>query len=188
MKIGFSRKHVIGLFSCAACLGGILGYYLAQEPGYPEQPPAKNRAPARTGSKTVVEKDRKFPCTPERLWDGDGPLWCKEGPRIRLAGIAARELDGSCRENHPCPPASGVVARNELARLLGSVVGTSSDGHLLVEGPALSCVSAGSGNYGRTSAWCVSPNVGDISCLMVEEGMALRWHRFWAGHECLEVP
>jgi len=47
-----------------------------------------------------------FTCTPTRVWDGDGPIWCAEGPRIRLSGIAAREMDGTCRPNHPCPRAT----------------------------------------------------------------------------------
>jgi endonuclease YncB( thermonuclease family) len=34
-----------------------------------------------------------FTCTPTRVWDGHGPIWCAEGPRIRLAGIAASEID-----------------------------------------------------------------------------------------------
>lgn len=38
---------------------------------------------------SVVPADEEFTCTPTRVWDGDGPVWCEEGPRIRLAGIAA---------------------------------------------------------------------------------------------------
>ena len=56
---------------------------------------------------SVVPADEEFTCTPTRVWDGDGPVWCAEGPRIRLAGIAAREIDDSCRANQPCPTASG---------------------------------------------------------------------------------
>lgn len=44
----------------------------------------------------VVAAGHSFTCTPTRVWDGDGPIWCAEGQRIRLAGIAAREIDGSC--------------------------------------------------------------------------------------------
>lgn len=29
-----------------------------------------------------------FVCTPVAVWDGDGPVWCKEGLRLRIAGIA----------------------------------------------------------------------------------------------------
>lgn len=52
----------------------------------------------------IVPAGEAFTCTPEAVWDGDGPVWCKEGPRIRLAGIAARELDGSCSDGHGSQP------------------------------------------------------------------------------------
>jgi endonuclease YncB( thermonuclease family) len=45
---------------------------------------------------SIVPAGQTFQCTPTRVWDGDGPIWCGEGPRIRLSGIAAREMDGSC--------------------------------------------------------------------------------------------
>lgn len=44
---------------------------------------------------SVVPHGEAFECTPVAVWDGDGPIWCAEGPRLRLAGIAARELDGT---------------------------------------------------------------------------------------------
>ena len=37
-----------------------------------------------------------FVCDPISVWDGDGPVHCRSGEKIRIAGIAARELDGSC--------------------------------------------------------------------------------------------
>jgi hypothetical protein len=49
----------------------------------------------------VVPAGIAFPCTPVAVWDGDGPIWCAEGPRLRLAGIAARELDGSSPVDDP---------------------------------------------------------------------------------------
>ncbi|GGB55743.1 hypothetical protein GCM10010833_08070 [Blastomonas aquatica] len=45
---------------------------------------------------SVIPSGQSFVCTPTVVWDGDGPIWCAEGPRIRLSGIAAREMDGSC--------------------------------------------------------------------------------------------
>src|SRR3546814_11542766 len=62
----------------------------------------------------VVPAGQTFLCTPTRVWDGDGPVWCAEGPRIRLAGIAARESDGTCRSNQPCPDAPAQAARDAL--------------------------------------------------------------------------
>lgn len=132
----------------------------------------------------VVPAGEQFTCTPTRVWDGDGPVWCAEGPRIRLAGIAARETDGTCRPNQPCPKASAEAARDALIGLIGRPIGRSREGHVLVTGPAMRCRSVGDGVGNRTAAWCVSPKGGDLSCAMVAGGWALRWERFWGGHRC----
>ena len=132
----------------------------------------------------VIPAGETFTCTPTHVWDGDGPIWCEEGPRIRLSGIAARELDGTCSTNHPCPDATAQAARNALVSLLGKPVGVGSYGHILVRGPSMQCRSDGSGGGNRTAAWCVSPKGGDINCAMVTGGWALRWDRYWKGHKC----
>lgn len=133
---------------------------------------------------SVVTADQDFTCTPKRIWDGDGPIWCEEGPRIRLAGIAAREIDDNCRSNQPCPTASGAEARDALVKLIGAPTGRSVEGHVLVTSPAMRCVSEGNGVGVRTAAWCVSPLSGDVSCAMVKGGWALIWERHWRGHSC----
>jgi endonuclease YncB( thermonuclease family) len=133
---------------------------------------------------TITPAGQTFTCTPTRVWDGDGPVWCKEGPRLRLAGIAARESDGTCRSNQPCPRATAEQARQALVRLLGTATGKSTQGHVLVRGPALRCTSTGQAVGSRTGAWCVSPVAGDISCAMVGSGTVLRWARYWKGHRC----
>jgi endonuclease YncB( thermonuclease family) len=132
----------------------------------------------------VVPTGEEFTCTPTRVWDGDGPVWCVEGPRIRLAGIAAREIDASCRPNQLCPTASGAEARDALVKLIGAPTGRSPEGHVLVTGPAMRCVSVGNGVGVRTAAWCVSPLAGDVSCAMVKGGWVLRWEGYWEGHRC----
>lgn len=83
----------------------------------------------------IVPAGQTFTCTPVRVWDGDGPVWCAEGPRVRLAGIAAREMDGTCRDNQPCPSVDPRTARDALVGLLGVPAGQSTEGHILVEGP-----------------------------------------------------
>jgi endonuclease YncB( thermonuclease family) len=133
---------------------------------------------------STVPAGAEFTCTPTRVWDGDGPIWCAEGPRIRLAGIAAREIDGTCNVGQPCPSAGAIEARDHLAGLIGITGGESSEGHLLVRGPAMRCISDGSAGGGRTAAWCVSPRSGDLSCAMVRDGYALAWERYWRGHQC----
>jgi endonuclease YncB( thermonuclease family) len=132
----------------------------------------------------TVPNGQSFTCSPTHVWDGDGPEWCKEGPRLRLAGIAARELDNSCSPGHPCPAASGIAARDALVDLLGNRTGIGRHGHILLSGPALRCRSDGSAGGNRTAAWCVSPRHGDINCAMVKGGWAARWDRYWRNHRC----
>jgi len=43
----------------------------------------------------IVRTGQTFTCTPTAVWDGDGPVWCAEGPKVRIAGVAAREMDGT---------------------------------------------------------------------------------------------
>src|SRR5690606_23519010 len=132
----------------------------------------------------IVAAGQSFTCTPVRVWDGDGPIWCAEGPRIRLSGIAAREMDGSCSKGHPCPSASAEQAREALVRYVGKPTGKSEHGHVIVEGPPLKCVSVGGGGGKRTAAWCASPKHGDLSCAMVKSGYAAKWSKYWKGHIC----
>jgi endonuclease YncB( thermonuclease family) len=132
----------------------------------------------------IVPAGQTFTCTPIRVWDGDGPVWCEEGPRVRLAGIAAREMDGTCRDNQPCPEADPKDARDALVGLIGTPVGQSPEGHIIVQGPTMNCLSVGNGTGSRTAAWCTSPRSGDISCVMVAGGWALRWPVYWLQHRC----
>lgn len=133
---------------------------------------------------SVVAAGQTFTCTPTHVWDGDGPVWCEEGPRLRIAGIAAREMDGSCRSNQPCPQSSAIEARNALVKILGGARGRAPTGHVLVRGPTLICRSEGSAGRGRTAAWCRLPNGADLSCAMIRAGAVLRWDRYWKGPAC----
>ena len=132
----------------------------------------------------VVAQGTSFTCTPVAVRDGHGPIWCAEGPRVRLAGIAAREIDETCRRGQPCPAASGHAARDYLVTLLGGAGGTLRTGHIAVRGPRLICLSNGSARGSRTGAFCRSPRTGDLSCAMVRSGFALRWARYEGGQVC----
>ena len=132
----------------------------------------------------IVPSGQIFTCTPTRVWDGDGPVWCAEGPRVRLSGIAAREMDGSCKTGHPCPAADPRVSRDALVRLVGAPIGVAREGHIIVSGPAMSCRSDGGAGGDRTAAFCVSPGSGDLSCQMVAGKWAAIWPRYWRKHRC----
>ena len=139
---------------------------------------------ARAWAETpIIQGGEVFTCTPVAVWDGDGPVWCAEGPRVRLNAIAAREIDGTCRSGHPCPDATGVASRDHLASLLGRPTGHLSHGHVRIEGPPLRCRSSGSAGGTRTAARCFSPVHGDLGCRMVSDGYAREWRQY--GQACL---
>lgn len=140
--------------------------------------------PAPEAHAQIIPAGRTFSCTPVAVWDGDGPVWCAEGPKVRIAGVAAREMDGTCRSNQPCPPVGAIDARDRLVRLLGGAKGARPDGHIVVRSAAMTCVSDGSAGGSRTAAWCRSPALGDLSCAVVRAGGAVRWERFWRKHVC----
>jgi hypothetical protein len=148
---------------------------------YPSLDPMLGAAEART---PIVPAGETFRCTPTAVYDGDGPIWCAEGPKVRIAGVAAREIDGSCRSNQPCPPVGGIDARDRVVHLFGGPKGKLRTGHILVHSPTMSCLSEGSGVGSRTAAWCVSPVFGDLSCAVVRAGGAIRWPRYWRDHHC----
>lgn len=115
-----------------------------------------------------------FACTPVAVYDGDGPIWCEEGPRIRLEGIAAREMDGTCRRGHPCPKASAEASRDALVRLLGGSRGIMRTGHIRVRYPTMQCRQAGT-SYDRVVASCRLSDGRDLSTALVGTGTVLRW-------------
>lgn len=132
----------------------------------------------------VVAAGVTFTCTPTAVYDGDGPIWCAEGQKVRLAGIAAREMDGTCNPGQPCPAASATAARDRLVSFLGGPRGRLSTGHVKVNAPTMRCMSDGSAGGTRTAAWCVTPAGLDLNCAMVRSGLALRWDRYWKRHKC----
>jgi endonuclease YncB( thermonuclease family) len=123
-------------------------------------------------------------CTAVAVWDGDGPIRCREGWKLRLHGVAAREMSGICRPGHPCPDASGEAARDALVGLLGGRGRMDRDGHVWLALPArLRCTITG-GSYGRLTGWCNLPDGRDLNCALVASGTALRWPRYWQAHRC----
>ncbi len=132
------------------------------------------------------QKGLRFDCTAVSVYDGDGPIACSEGFKIRLSGVAAREMDGTCRPGHPCPDASAEAARDRLVKLLGGEKGRTRSGtavHIVIAPVKLRCLFAG-GTYDRIAAWCATPKGADISCAMVASGTALIWRNHWRGHRC----
>jgi hypothetical protein len=134
----------------------------------------------------IIESGKGFFCTPVAVWYGDGPLWCEEGPRVRLSCVNAQEMDEpACKPGFPCVEVSGLLARDALVDLVGTPTGDiSPHGHIIVEGPTMTCVSNGEARGVRTAAFCVLPKSGELSCRMLEGGWVAKWSKYWGDHTC----
>ncbi|CAN1554623.1 COG1525 Micrococcal nuclease (thermonuclease) homologs [Caulobacteraceae bacterium] len=118
------------------------------------QPPPKAEMPQPGSS---------FSCEVTGVHDGDGPIYCTSGVKIRLSAVAARELDGTCSAGHPCPAASAEDATEALKRL--------------VLGQVLQC-RATNKTYDRIAAWCWRSDGKEVNCEMVRSGTALHWVKY----------
>ena len=118
-------------------------------------------APTQTTRHTTQHGEGTlFKCTVTSVYDGDGPIHCREGVSIRLHAIAAREMDETCRRGHPCPNASGASAKRELQSL--------------ALGHTLSCEQIGT-SYNRVTAICWTKQNLELNCAMVRSGKAALW-------------
>jgi endonuclease YncB( thermonuclease family) len=107
-------------------------------------------------------------CRVASVHDGD-TMRCADGTRIRLQGIDANELDGSCHNDCAQMPAETARARLETLAL----------GHVA------DCRPTGT-SYRRIVARCsVAGSRGkqfDLSCAQVTAGAAVIWRRFDPDH------
>jgi endonuclease YncB( thermonuclease family) len=153
---------VIGL--AASVFAAVIYWPTSQAPD--SQAPAHQTyvAPTlTTPNSTHQDTGVRFRCTVTSVYDGDGPIHCREGASIRLNAIAAREMDGTCRPGQPCPEASALEAKHELQSI--------------VLGHILSCRQTGT-SYNRVVAICWTESGLEVNCAMVRSGKALLWDRY----------
>lgn len=101
-------------------------------------------------------------CPVAYINDGD-TLRCRDGTRIRLHAVAARESDETCSIGHPCPAASAASATAELNRL--------------ASGQTITCEPTGQ-SHDRVTAICWTPSGQEINCAMIRSGTTVIWDRF----------
>ena len=128
------------------------------QPDAPPQAPSPAAALARMPATSAA----LFECEVALVNDGD-TLRCRDGVKVRLHAIAAREADETCSPGHPCPEASGASATALLSRLAAD--------------KTLTCEPTGR-SYDRITAICRTPDGEEINCAMVRGGVTLIWEKF----------
>lgn len=92
-------------------------------------------------------------------------LRCRSGERIRIAAISARERNGTCNPNNPCP-----TMRHEQAQPIVQ---------RLIAGRTLHCRQVGT-SWNRIVATCALPGGRDLGCAIIRTGAALDWPSYRA--------
>jgi endonuclease YncB( thermonuclease family) len=110
-----------------------------------------------------------FTCYVTKVHDGDGPLWCRNGPKVRIAGVQAPDFESAepCRQSR-----AGYVCSDSRARASQQIV------ERMVLHRQLNCVAI-EPSYNRMVARCSLPGGRDLSCAVIAAGAAARWDTYW---------
>ncbi|HYD23841.1 MAG TPA: hypothetical protein VEB68_03525 [Croceibacterium sp.] len=100
--------------------------------------------------------------------DGDDVICA--GADLRIEGVNARELDGSCRAAAPCGEMDGERSRAALDRLVAG---------------GFSYTVRYRDPYGRAVIEGRLADGRDLACALIASGAAVRWDRYWPrGKSC----
>jgi endonuclease YncB( thermonuclease family) len=112
-----------------------------------------------------------FTCDVVRVHDGDGPLWCRSGQKVRVAGIQAPDFESAEPCRRPVARRATYICDNRAAARGQRIVAS------LVLGKRLTCQPVDT-SYRRV-ARCTLPDGRSLSCALIAAGAAVRWDRYW---------
>ncbi len=110
-----------------------------------------------------------FVCEVVRVHDGDGPLWCRSGEKVRVAGVQAPDFTSAspCRQRR-----AGYVCDDAAARRARTIATR------LTLHQRLTCQPVDR-SYSRVVARCTLPDGRSLSCALLAAGAAVKWDRYW---------
>lgn len=120
----------------------------------------------------LIAASAPFSCTVSRVHDGDGPLWCTNGIKVRIAGVQAPDFQSAEPCKRPDARRSSYTCNNDAARRSQKIV------ERLVLHRTMTCQPMGQ-SYNRVVARCTLPDGRSLSCAVIAAGAAIRWDRYW---------
>lgn len=121
-------------------------------------------------------------CLAIALHDVDGPIHCADGTKIRVQGIGATEMDGTCRPNQPCVPGDPFEQRRRMVKVMGATISretrSPNGGQLYFAKPIRLTIEPTGTSHKRVTAWVRLPDGRDYSCAAIRSGIAVRWDRY----------
>jgi len=113
-----------------------------------------------------------FFCEVVRVHDGDGPLWCANGIKVRVAGIQAPDFESAEPCRRPLQRRAAYTCDDRAAARSQAIVSK------LVLNRRINCQPVGR-SYSRVVARCTLPDGRSLSCAAIAVGAAVRWDRYW---------
>lgn len=184
------NQMLIAAFAIIATALAIIAIVAAFMPGNADAP-AANGAASSVRDETAVAANMadSFACIPTKIYAGAGPIECRDGRRITLAGIFTREVGQACNSEQSCPDLSWADARVAMARLVNAdgaersfVRGSDSAdtaagaSFLRVSGKELQCMPQPEASTGgdAVAATCrFTDNDQNIACALIDADAAL---------------
>ena len=110
-----------------------------------------------------------FACHVVKVHDGDGPIWCANGIKVRVAGVQAPDYEDTtpCREHraeYTCSDAEADRSRDITVSI--------------VLHKTMTCQPVGK-SYKRVVARCTLEDGRSLSCALIAHGAAVKWDRWW---------
>jgi endonuclease YncB( thermonuclease family) len=110
-----------------------------------------------------------FTCEVVKVHDGDGPLWCRTGIKVRVAGIQAPDYESA----QPCRTRRASYVCDDRAAAASQRVAQR-----LTLNKRLICQPVDR-SYKRVVARCTLPDGRSLSCAMLAASAATRWETYW---------
>lgn len=109
-----------------------------------------------------------FLCLVLSVYDGDGPLRCANGVKVRVAGVQSPDFERAepCRTRKP-----GYVCDDAKAEAARRIT------HRLTYRKTLRCTRQDR-SWKRVVASCTLPDGRDLRCQLVASGAAVEWPRY----------
>ena len=113
-----------------------------------------------------------FICQVVKVHDGDGPIWCLNGRKVRIAGVQAPDFESAapCRDRRRI--AGNYTCDDAAARQSQRIV------EQLTLNQRLQC-SPVDRSYARVVARCTLSDGRSLSCATIAAGAAVRWLSYW---------
>ena len=117
----------------------------------------------------LVAATAPFSCRVVRVHDGDGPIWCANGIKVRTAGVQAPDFESATpcqtrKTNYVCDDRTAEASRTIVERL--------------VLGRTMTCVPVDR-SYKRVVDRCTLPDGRSLTCATIAAGAAQKWEAYW---------